>query len=106
MKRVAKFTNRVIILLGEVVKRGKGAVGVNWGTLSHHRLSAKTVVDLLKLNKISKVKIFDTDPGVLNALRGSKLQVMVGIHNDFLSIFTANLFTCCLCCARQRKQGR
>ncbi|CAO2823560.1 unnamed protein product [Amaranthus hypochondriacus] len=73
-----------------MVKNGEAAVGVNWGTLSQHRLSPKTVVDLLKLNKISKVKIFDTDPEVLYALRGTQIQVMVGIPNEFLSIISSS----------------
>lgn len=80
----------LLLLLALMVKNGEAAVGVNWGTLSQHRLSPKTVVDLLKLNKISKVKIFDTDPEVLYALRGTQIQVMVGIPNEFLSIISSS----------------
>ncbi|XP_008782991.1 glucan endo-1,3-beta-glucosidase 5 [Phoenix dactylifera] len=63
-----------------------GAIGVNWGTLSSHRLQPSIVVDLMKENKISKVKLFDADPTVLRALAGSGIQVMVGIPNDMLGI--------------------
>lgn len=90
MKAVFLAVGVVILGGGLVVERGEAAIGVNWGTLSQHRLSAQTVVDLLKQNKISKVKLFDADPEVLNALRGTQIQVMVGIPNDFLSILSSS----------------
>lgn len=62
------------------------AIGVNWGTLSSHRLQPSIVVDLMKDNKISKVKLFDADPTVLRALVGSGIQVMLGIPNDMLGL--------------------
>ncbi|KAL2455369.1 O-Glycosyl hydrolase family 17 protein [Abeliophyllum distichum] len=63
----------------------ESGIGVNWGTLSLHRLSPGTVVNLLKENKISKVKLFDADPFALKALMGSGMEVMVGIPNDMLA---------------------
>ncbi|XP_024021482.1 glucan endo-1,3-beta-glucosidase 5 [Morus notabilis] len=68
----------------------ESAVGVNWGTISLHRLKPSTVVDLLKDNKISKVKIFDTDPVVLRALIGSGIQVMVGVPNEMLASLSSS----------------
>lgn len=62
------------------------AIGVNWGTLASHRLQPSIVVDLMKENRISKVKLFDADPTVVRALAGSGIQVMVGIPNDMLGI--------------------
>lgn len=61
-----------------------GGLGVNWGTLSSHRLSPAIVVNMLRANNISKLKIFDADPKVLQALRGTKIHVMVGIPNEML----------------------
>ncbi|KAL5206196.1 hypothetical protein ABZP36_034405 [Zizania latifolia] len=61
------------------------AVGVNWGTLSSHRVPPPVVVDLMRANRIGKVKLFDADPTVLRALPGSGIQVMVGITNDALA---------------------
>ncbi|GAB4830716.1 hypothetical protein Ancab_004749 [Ancistrocladus abbreviatus] len=66
------------------------AIGVNWGTVSTHRLSPITVVDLLKANHIPKVKLFEADPQVLRALTGSGIQVMVGIPNDLLSLLSSS----------------
>lgn len=64
----------------------ESAIGVNWGTLSSHRLKPSTVVNLLRDNKISKVKLFEADPAILKALMGSAIQVMVGIPNEMLSL--------------------
>ncbi|GAB2240024.1 hypothetical protein Droror1_Dr00020542 [Drosera rotundifolia] len=58
--------------------------GVNWGTLSLHRLSPRTALNLLHRNRISKVKMFDSDPEVMQALAGSGIEVMVGIPNEEL----------------------
>ncbi|GJX76080.1 glucan endo-1,3-beta-glucosidase 5 [Tanacetum coccineum] len=49
------------------------------------RLSPSTVVDLLKDNKIQKVKLFDADPDCLRALMGTGIEVMVGVSNDLLA---------------------
>lgn len=72
----------------------ESAIGVNWGTLALHRLSPDTVVDLLKENKIEKVKLFDADPDSLKALMGSGIQVMVGIPNEMLSLLSSSSSAC------------
>lgn len=68
------------------------AIGVNWGTLSFHKLRPSTVVDLLKANKITKVKLFDSNPDALRALMGTGIQVMISIPNELLSTFSSDLF--------------
>ncbi|KAK7303454.1 hypothetical protein RJT34_14361 [Clitoria ternatea] len=74
-------------MVAMVVESG---IGVNWGTISSHRLKPSTVVDLLRENKIQKVKLFEADPDVLKALMGSGIQVMVGIPNEMLSILSSS----------------
>ncbi|KAH6760800.1 O-Glycosyl hydrolases family 17 protein [Perilla frutescens var. hirtella] len=61
------------------------SIGANWGTQATHPLPPSTVVKLLRDNGIQKVKLFDAETPVLNALRGSGIQVMVGIPNDMLA---------------------
>ncbi|KAK8672478.1 hypothetical protein V6N13_110846 [Hibiscus sabdariffa] len=61
-----------------------GAIGINWGTMSSHPLPASKVVELLKSNDVSKVKLFDADPSVLQALSGSNIAVTLGIPNSML----------------------
>ncbi|KAL5580658.1 hypothetical protein UlMin_013100 [Ulmus minor] len=60
------------------------AIGVNWGSVSSHPLPSPNVVELLKSNNVDKVKLFDADPHVLEALAGSNLGVTVGIPNVML----------------------
>lgn len=67
-----------------------GDIGVNWGILSSQRLAPSIVVKLLQANHIMKVKLFDADPKVLEALIGSDIQVMVGITNDLLETLSSS----------------
>ncbi|XP_044504959.1 glucan endo-1,3-beta-glucosidase 9-like [Mangifera indica] len=60
------------------------SIGVNWGTASSHPLPPPKVVELLKSNDITKVKLFDADPVVLQALSGSNIAVTVAIPNSML----------------------
>ncbi|XP_071740710.1 glucan endo-1,3-beta-glucosidase 5-like [Rutidosis leptorrhynchoides] len=60
-------------------------LGVNWGTMATHPLSPNIVVKLMKDNGFNKVKLFEAEPRVLEALRNSGIQVMVGIPNDLLA---------------------
>ena len=78
------------ILLGALgaARRADAAIGVNWGTVSSHRAPPGVVVDLMRANRISKVKLFDADPGVLRALAGSGIEVMVAIPNVLLDRIT------------------
>ncbi|GAV72699.1 Glyco_hydro_17 domain-containing protein [Cephalotus follicularis] len=56
-------------------------VGVNWGALATHKLPQKTVVQMLKDNGITRMKLFDADENTLSALAGSNIEVMVAIPN-------------------------
>lgn len=75
----------MILLVLVSVQVSESAIGVNWGTVSFLKLNPSTVLDLLKQNKIQKVKIFDADPTVLEALVGSGIEVMIGIPNEMLA---------------------
>ncbi|XP_066325683.1 glucan endo-1,3-beta-glucosidase 6-like [Miscanthus floridulus] len=65
------------------------AIGVNWGTQLSHQLPASTVVRLLQDNGFDRVKLFDAEDTILGALKGSGIQVMVGIPNDLLADLAA-----------------
>ncbi|KAI4296079.1 hypothetical protein L6164_036068 [Bauhinia variegata] len=68
----------------------ESTIGVNWGTVTFRKLKPSTVVDLLKDNKIPKVKFFEADPDILKALMGSGIQVMVGIPNEMLALVSSS----------------
>ncbi|CAK9182184.1 unnamed protein product [Ilex paraguariensis] len=80
----------IFVLFGSALVVVESAIGVNWGTVSLHKLSPSTVVDLLRENNIKKVKLFDADPGALRALMGSGIEVMVGIPNELLAVLSTS----------------
>ncbi|OMO61504.1 Glycoside hydrolase, family 17 [Corchorus capsularis] len=80
----------LLIMFSGWVLVAESAIGVNWGTVSFHKLKPSTVVDLLKDNNIQKVKLFEADPLVLRALVGSGIQVMVGIPNEMLATLSSS----------------
>ncbi|KAG6421131.1 hypothetical protein SASPL_117680 [Salvia splendens] len=61
------------------------SVGVNWGTMATHLLSPSSVVDMLKANGFNKVKLFDADDTILDALSGSPIEVMLAVPNNMLA---------------------
>lgn len=75
----------VIIFVLNIKISSVQGIGVNWGTRATHPLSPNIVVKLMKDNGFNKVKLFEAEPWVLNALKNSGIQVMLGIPNDFLA---------------------
>ncbi|KAM1265798.1 hypothetical protein ACFX2J_035436 [Malus domestica] len=90
-KRKWSWAFAAVLFFLVVVWRAESAIGVNWGSMSFHRLKHSVVVDLMKDNKISKVKLFDADPDSLRALLGSSIQVMVGIPNEMLAALSSSV---------------
>ncbi|KAJ8504166.1 hypothetical protein OPV22_005052 [Ensete ventricosum] len=60
------------------------ALGVNWGTLMSHPLLPTTVVQMIKANGITKVKLFDADSWTVSAFAGTGIELMLAIPNDML----------------------
>ncbi|CAO2187431.1 unnamed protein product, partial [Urochloa humidicola] len=79
----------VLVASAAILLRRSEAIGVNWGTQLSHPLPASTVVRLLQDNGFDKVKLFDAEDSILSALKGSGIQVMVGIPNDMLADLAA-----------------
>lgn len=63
-------------------------LGVNWGTQMAQNLHPSVVVQMLKDNKINKVKLFDSDPWTVKYFAGTGIEVMLGIPNNQLSRFS------------------
>lgn len=72
----------MVCIMG-VVSNG-ASVGVNWGTMTSHQLPPAQVVEMLKENGIEKVKLFEADPKIMEALRGTHIQVMLALPNFML----------------------
>ena len=63
-------------------------LGVNWGTKCNHQLPPDTVVQMLKDNGLKKVKLFDANGIVLDALADTGIEVMVAVKNVELDALT------------------
>ncbi|KAG0471878.1 hypothetical protein HPP92_016424 [Vanilla planifolia] len=62
-----------------------GSVGVNYGRVANNLPPATKVVDLLKSQGITHVKLYDADPSVLRALSNTGIRVVVTLPNEQLS---------------------
>ncbi|KAJ0817410.1 putative glucan endo-1,3-beta-D-glucosidase [Helianthus annuus] len=60
------------------------AVGVNWGTMTSHQLPPEKVVEMMTENGFKKVKLFEAEKRIMEALIGSEIEVMVAIPNFML----------------------
>ncbi|KAH9620969.1 hypothetical protein KSS87_016720, partial [Heliosperma pusillum] len=67
------------------------SIGANWGTQSTHPIAGEIVVQMLKDNGITKVKLFEADVNALKALGKSGIEVMIGIPNDLLASLSTNV---------------
>lgn len=61
-----------------------GTYGVNYGRIADNLPPPESVVTLLKAARIKNVKIFNADQSVLNAFKGSGLELVVSIPNENL----------------------
>lgn len=57
------------------------AVGVNYGTLGSNLPPPKKVAELLQSTLIDKVKIYDTDPDILQAFANTGIDLLVAVEN-------------------------
>ncbi|KAK4413938.1 Glucan endo-1,3-beta-glucosidase 14 [Sesamum alatum] len=67
-----------------VVQAFTGTYGVNYGRIADNIPPPESVVTLLKAAKIKNIRIYDADHGVLRAFRGSGIEIIVGLGNEYL----------------------
>ncbi|CAM6017202.1 unnamed protein product [Sphagnum balticum] len=60
-------------------------IGINYGTVADNLLPPAQAVQLITSMKIGRVKIFNTQPAVLNALANTGIEVVLGLPNDAIS---------------------
>lgn len=61
-----------------------GTYGVNYGRIADNIPSPESVVTLLKAAKIKNTRIYDADHQVLSAFKGSGIEIIVGLGNEYL----------------------
>ncbi|PPR91723.1 hypothetical protein GOBAR_AA28961 [Gossypium barbadense] len=60
---------------------GNCSVGINYGTLGNNLPSPKKVAQLLQSTLIDKVKIYDTNPDILEAFSNTGIDLIVAVEN-------------------------
>ncbi|KAK3159227.1 hypothetical protein QOZ80_2AG0147470 [Eleusine coracana subsp. coracana] len=61
-----------------------GTVGINWGRVANNLPNPASVVQLLKQQGITQVKLYDAEPTVLRALANTGIKVVVALPNEQL----------------------
>ncbi|XP_010250145.1 PREDICTED: glucan endo-1,3-beta-glucosidase 14-like [Nelumbo nucifera] len=61
-----------------------GTYGINYGRIADNIPPPESVVTILKAAKVKNVKIYDADHSVLKAFKGSGLEIVVGLGNEYL----------------------
>ncbi|KAK8706006.1 hypothetical protein V6N13_049588 [Hibiscus sabdariffa] len=79
------FSTLILVLSAIYVSDAAGSVGVNYGRVANNLPSPDKVVQLLKSQGVTKVKIFDTDPAVLSAFANSGISLVVCLPNEQLA---------------------
>ncbi|KAI8549267.1 hypothetical protein RHMOL_Rhmol06G0012400 [Rhododendron molle] len=65
--------------------RGVSAIGINYGTLGNNLPPPKRVAQLLQSTLIDKVKIYDTNPDILQAFSNTGIDLIVAVENSRVS---------------------
>ncbi|KAK8950804.1 Glucan endo-1,3-beta-glucosidase 3 [Platanthera zijinensis] len=84
---MGKYTLRTLLLLSTAsfLYADPGSVGVNYGRVANNLPPAVKVVELLKSQGLTQVKLYDADPSVLRALAGSGIHAVVTLPNELLA---------------------
>ncbi|XP_048331504.1 glucan endo-1,3-beta-D-glucosidase [Ziziphus jujuba] len=66
-------------------------VGINYGTLGNNLPSPKKVAQLLQSTLINKVKIYDTNPEILEAFSNTGIDLIVAVENYHVSNISSDV---------------
>ncbi|KAL4564011.1 hypothetical protein LXL04_028060 [Taraxacum kok-saghyz] len=97
MKGFRSINRCLLLLLVFFLQKGyvtakpfTGTYGINYGRIADNIPSPKQVVRLLKSAKIKNVRIYDYDHTVLDAFKGSGLDLVIGLPNGMVKEMSTN----------------
>ncbi|GLU08480.1 hypothetical protein SLE2022_253910 [Rubroshorea leprosula] len=86
--RISSLMALILVLLGllstSLDSAGAQSVGVCYGMLGNNLPSAPEVIQLFRSHNIKRMRIYDPNPAALQALRGSNIELMIGVPNSDL----------------------
>lgn len=59
--------------------------GINYGRIADNLPAPESVVTLLRANKINHIRMYNADHGVLQAFKGSGIEIIIGLPNEYLT---------------------
>ncbi|KAI5074488.1 hypothetical protein GOP47_0010449 [Adiantum capillus-veneris] len=81
----------LLLICASLTALSEGFVGINYGTQFSASPSAAQVVDLLRRQSITNVRLYDANATILKALANTGIQVMVTVPNtQLLSVGESN----------------
>lgn len=87
LKILALFSKYSILCLeinaGNILQRVT-SLGINYGQVGNNLPSPDKVISLLRSLRITKTRIYDTNPQILSAFANSNIEIIVTIENQVL----------------------
>jgi hypothetical protein len=69
------------------------SVGVCYGQIANDLPPPAEVINMYKANGIERMRIFNPNPETLEALRGSNIELIIGVYNDDIENLANNAAT-------------
>ncbi|XP_077215403.1 glucan endo-1,3-beta-glucosidase 8-like [Tasmannia lanceolata] len=83
IRREFRHPHLVFFVMMALVLHGD-CIGVNLGKMATQQLPSNMIVEMLRENGFTKVKLFDADLDSMSPLAGKNIEVMVAIPNNML----------------------
>ncbi|CAB4263177.1 unnamed protein product [Prunus armeniaca] len=77
-------------LLGLSFAEISSKIGINYGQLGNNLPSPNSSIELIKSMNAGRVKLYDSNPEILNLLSGTSLQVSIMVPNNEISTIASN----------------